>query len=57
MLQRICIIITEEDIYIYHEMISQEGASDDLDLVQRQCQAEWPTTGADNEGGKVQHWE
>ncbi|XP_078313770.1 rho guanine nucleotide exchange factor 28-like isoform X2 [Crassostrea virginica] len=43
----------EEDIYIYHEMISQEGASDDLDLVQRQCQAEWPTTGADNEGENI----
>uniref|UniRef100_A0A8W8HLI0 Uncharacterized protein n=1 Tax=Magallana gigas TaxID=29159 RepID=A0A8W8HLI0_MAGGI len=37
----------EEDIYIYHEMICQEGEVDEL--VQRQCQTEWPTEGAENE--------
>lgn len=41
---------TEEDIYIYHEMICQEGEVDEL--VQRQCQTEWPTEGAENEEGK-----
>ncbi|XP_052700922.1 rho guanine nucleotide exchange factor 28-like isoform X10 [Crassostrea angulata] len=37
----------EEDIYIYHEMICQEGEVDEL--VQHQCQTEWPTEGAENE--------
>lgn len=44
------ICFTEEDIYIYHEMISQDGEVDEL--VQRQCQTEWPTEGAENEEGK-----
>lgn len=42
---------TEEDIYIYHEMICQEGEVDEL--VQRQCQTEWPTEGTENEEGKL----
>lgn len=42
---------TEEDIYIYHEMIRQDGEVDEL--VQHQCQTEWPTEGAENEEGKL----
>ncbi|XP_061172276.1 A-kinase anchor protein 13-like isoform X3 [Saccostrea echinata] len=37
----------EEDIYIYHEMISQEEGGDNS--VQLECQTVWPVTGTEND--------